>query len=45
MAGWVQMNRYNIAAAIKEEIPGAVVEHKCGMPFMVYSTVDGAAAA
>ena len=31
-----------MADAIREKMPGAtVVEHKCGLPFMVYSTVDG----
>ena len=30
-----------MADAIREKLPGAVVEHKCGLPFMVYSTVDG----
>ena len=30
-----------MADAIREKIPGAVVEHKCGLPFMVYSIVDG----
>ena len=30
-----------MADAIREKLPGATVEHKCGLPFMVYSTVDG----
>ena len=30
-----------MADAIREKLPGAVVEHKCGLPFMVYSTVHG----
>ena len=30
-----------MADAIREKLPGATVAHKCGPPFMVYSTVDG----
>ena len=37
----MECGRYPVADAIREKLPGAVVEHKCGLPFMVYSTVDG----
>ena len=37
----MECGRYPVADAIREKLPGAVVEHKCGPPFMVYSTVDG----
>ena len=37
----MECGRYPVADAIREKLPGATVEHKCGLPFMVYSTVDG----
>ena len=37
----MQGNRIPVAEAIREKLPGAIVEHKCGAPFTVRSEVDG----